>query len=169
VTELEKAGEGRVDVEPEDLVGDWETRAHDLGIAHASRIGPALPGTIHVHIDPLLERSAGFVGETGDPIAAWVGTFLKDERPDVLVKLQQSNAPERHAFVLVPPIGFTTALFAVSEVLMRRGDAPLPVAKPQLPAEVTNVWVVGMWREGAGCYWGPDTGWARVATPPANG
>ena len=113
-------------------------------------------------LDPLLERSAGFVSPTGDPIAAWVGPFLRDERPDVEAKLGRSGAHERHAFVLIP--GFTTAPFAVSELLMRR-EAALPLLSPQLPREVTHVWVVGMWYGAAGCMWSPESGWASIRTP----
>lgn len=165
LAELEGAGERQVDVELEGAtVGGWEARARDLGIAHASQNATDFPGSVYVSIHPLLERSAGFVGLTGDPIAAWVGTFLQNERPKVLVKLAGSHARERHAFVLVP--GFTTAPFAVSELLMRP-HPPLPLSEPQLPTEVTHVWVVGMWNDGAGCYWDPDTGWSPVLTPPA--
>jgi hypothetical protein len=166
VAELEGAGQRRLDVEPDDVVGTWETRARDLGIAHVSQIGIASPGTIHVLVDQVPGRSAGFVGDTGDPIAAWVGEFLRDERPDVLVKLADSQAPERHAFVLVPGIGFTTAPFAVTELLLR-ADLPLPLVEPQLPDEVTHVWIVPMRDERSGCYWRPDGGWLMVLTPPA--
>ncbi len=163
-SELERAGQRRVDVEADDVDGPWETRAHELGIAHASQIGNASPGTIYVMVDTRPGRSAGYVGDTGDPIAAWVGPFLRSERPDVLAKLADSQARERHAFVLMPGIGFTPAPFAVSELFFR-ASLPLPLTPPQLPEELTHVWVVPMRDGSAGCYWDPALGWSLVRTP----
>ena len=47
VPELERAGQRRLDVEPEDVVGRWEARAREFGIAHVSQIGiaPRAPST----------------------------------------------------------------------------------------------------------------------------
>lgn len=165
LAELEAEGVRSVDVEPEHTsLGTWGRRAHDLGIANAFQGDTTFPGSVYMSLDSPLERSAGVVSPTGDPIAAWVGPFLRDERPDVVAKLGRSGAPERHAFVLVP--GFTTAPFAVTELLMRPRVA-LPLAKPDLPAEVTHVWVVGMWYGVEGCFWSPDEGWSAASTPPA--
>jgi hypothetical protein len=66
--------------------------------------------------------------------------------------------------VLVPM--FTTAPFAVSELLMT-GWVRLPLTPPQLPVEVTHVWVVPMAYDVAGFYWAPDAGWSAVRTPSA--
>jgi hypothetical protein len=65
--------------------------------------------------------------------------------------------------VLVP--GSTTAPFAVTELLVHQ-EARLPVEHPRLPAEITHVWVVGMWESVAGFFWAPGTGWSAVRTPP---
>jgi len=163
LSQLEEAGVRAVDVEEGQVgLGRWQSRARDLGIASAFRSGTEFPGSVYISIDAPLERSAGFVALTGDPIAAWVGTFLQSERPDVVAKLGRSGAKERHAFVLVP--GFTTAPFVVSELLTRK-HAALPVEEPDLPIEVTHVWIVGMWHDVEGCCWAPHKGWSAVRTP----
>jgi len=167
LAELEAAGVREVNVEAGAVItGRWAPRARDLGITHVFQSDTDFPGSVYFSPDLLLERSGGFVPLNGDPIAAWVGNFLRDERPDVVNKLGRSNAAERHAFVLVP--GFTTAPFAVS-VLLTTQHIALPVIDPQLPTEVTHVWVVGMWHDVDGCYWDPAIGWSRVRTPPAPG
>jgi hypothetical protein len=165
--ELEDAGEREVDVEEASLVvGGSAARARELGIASASQSGATdTPGSVYFTVDGPLERRGGFVPMTGDPIAAWVGDFLREERPDVVRKLGRSQATERHAFILVP--GFTTAPFSVS-VLLAQQRIALPVAAPQLPVEVTHVWVVGMWYGVEGCFWAPDSGWSSVRTLPTS-
>jgi hypothetical protein len=163
LAELEEAGQRRVDVEPGGVsVGTWEQRARDLGIANLFQGGTHYPGSVYVSIDP--RHSAGMVAPTGDAIAAWIGDYLRAERPDVLLKLERSGVQERHAFVLVP--GFTTAPFAVTELLMNE-HARLPLVPPQLPTEVTHVWIVGSFYDVEGFYWAPAIGWSPVRTPAA--
>jgi hypothetical protein len=163
LAELETAGQSRIDVEPGGIsVGTWEQRACDLGIANLFQGGTDYPGSVYISVEP--RESAGFVAPTGDAIAAWIGDYLRAERRDVLAKLARSGAQERHAFVLVP--GFTTAPFAVTELLMNE-HARLPLVPPELPTEVTHVWVVGSFYGVEGFYWAPEIGWSRVPTPPA--
>ena len=68
----------------------------------------------------------------------------------------------------MPGIGFTTAPFAVTELLIR-AYLPLPLAEPKLPEEVTHVSVVPMRDGSVGCYWDPALGWSPVRTPSAPG
>jgi hypothetical protein len=63
-------------------------------------------------------------------------------------------------FVLVP--GFTEAPFGVTDLLMR-DNAPLPVDAPNLPTEVTHVWVASLWGSGSGFRWDPAGGWSAFA------
>jgi hypothetical protein len=165
LTELEAAGETHVDVDRESAATQrWAARAQDLGITDLMQSDTDHPGSIYILLDLPLEQSAGFVAPTSDAIAAWIGDYLQSERSRVLAKLARSGAQERHAFVLVPL--FTTAPFAVSELVMR-SEARLPLAPPQLPLEVTHVWVVGMAYDVAGFYWAPASGWSSIRTPPA--
>ena len=62
--------------------------ARRLGIHHASQGPTAYPGSIYITLDLPLERSGGFVADTGDAMADWIGRFLgaSDQR-DVLEKL----------------------------------------------------------------------------------
>jgi hypothetical protein len=166
LSELEEAGETNVDVDPQTGArGRWDARAHELGITNLMQsAGTNYPGSVYVELDQPLERKAGFVAETGDAIAEWIGDYLQSERPRVLAKLARSRAVERHAFVLVPM--FTTEPFAISELVMR-SEARLPLTPPRLPVEVTHVWIVGMAYDVAGFFWAPDAGWSSVRTPAA--
>jgi hypothetical protein len=166
LSELEEAGVSHMDVDPQTGArGRWDARAHELGITNLIQsAGTNYPGSVYVELDQPLERKAGFVAETGDAIAEWIGGYLQSERASDLAKLARSGAPERHAFVLVPM--FTTERFAISELVMW-SEARLPLTPPRLPVEVTHVWVVGMAYGVAGFYWAPDTGWSAVRTPSA--
>jgi hypothetical protein len=124
-----------------------------LGVVGAEQSGTDFPGSIYVTLDLPAKRSGGMVAITGDPLAQWISSFLKDGgRRDVRQKLARSGADERHAFVVMP--GFTTAPFIVTDLLMRDG-ASLPVEYPELPGEVTDVWAVSTWSSGDGFRWRP--------------
>ncbi len=130
-----------------------------LGVASAYQSGTDHPGSIYTTIELPIERSGGIVADTGDALGDWLGEFLVDEdRQDVRGKLRASALPERHVFVIVP--GFATADFSVTDLLMRDG-APLPSQAPQMPMEMTHVWVASTWSTGTGMRWAADTGWAR--------
>lgn len=106
--------------------------ARRVGIHHASQGPTAYPGSIYITLDLPLERSGGFVADTGDAMADWIGRFLgaSDQR-DVLEKLAQSGAAERHAFVIFP--GFTSAPFSVSD-LPHAGRRTLAHSRPAPPS-----------------------------------
>jgi hypothetical protein len=132
--------------------------AHAVGIAHGEQYATDYPGSVYFSIDLPIERSAGFVAHNGDALSEWVSEFLAAEsQRDVLHKLSESHAEERHAFVILP--GFPTAPFAVTDVLMRR-EAPLPTQDPVLPRELSHIWVVSSWSSGVGFRWAPGRGWS---------
>lgn len=138
--------------------------ADDLGVTDAFRGDTSFPGSIYITLELPAERSGGVVAETGCALAEWIGDFLRDpDQHDVLEKLARSGASERHAFVFLP--GFTTAPFPVSDLLMRTG-APLPIEQPELPPEVTHVWIVSTWSSGVGFRWSPETGWLAFDKGP---
>jgi hypothetical protein len=129
-----------------------------LGVAHAYQGGTDYPGSIYTTIELPTERSGGFVANTGDALADWLGDFLvHEDRQDVREKLRASKLSERHVFVILP--GFAAVEFSVMDLLMR-DDAPLPSRMPQLPAEVTHAWIASTWSTGSGMRWAPDTGWS---------
>lgn len=144
-----------------------DERVAQLGIAHLHQSGTDFPGSIYFTIELPLERSGGFVADTGDALAVWAGEYLSGDRcSDVRRKLASSGASERHAFVLVP--GFAEANFAVTDLLMRE-SAPLPQVEPLLPAEITHFWAVSTWRTGSGMRWASGDGWSRFGKTDEGG
>lgn len=129
----------------------------DLGAVSGSRGDTDFPGVIYLTIELPRERQGGFVSTEASAVGLWLADFLAHpQQADVLAKLARSGADDRHAFVILP--GFTTAPFAVSDLLWRE-DGPLPSSPPVLPAEVTHVWLVSTWNIGTGLRWSPDGGW----------
>ncbi|MEV0386024.1 hypothetical protein [Nonomuraea sp. NPDC050643] len=141
--------------------GPASMQASQLGIVRAHQGGTDFPGSVYFTIDLPLDKAGGFVADTGDALALWLGDWLREPRQaDVLKKLAASSAPRRHAFILFP--GFTTAPFEVADLLMRQ-SAPLPTVAPNLPTEVTDVWAVSTWDSGDGFRWSETDGWMRFA------
>jgi hypothetical protein len=146
-------------LEPTDMAGrTFDKIASDLGVASAWQSREtAFPGSVYLTIEQPLDKRVGYVSRTGNALATWLGDFLQSPaQADVLAKLARSGAAERHAFVLVA--SFTTASFSVVDLLIRR-DAPLPTVPPELPNEVTDVWVASTWSNGLGFRWSPRSGW----------
>lgn len=86
--------------------------------------------------------------------------FLLDaHQSDVLNKLARSGATQRHVAILVP--AFSTAPFGVVDVLWRDLDDAVPARSPNLPNEVTHVWLMTFWTIGSGLRWSPQGGWER--------
>jgi hypothetical protein len=132
--------------------------AEDLGVVRAHQSGTAFPGSIYIDLRRPIDRTGGWVADTGDALAEWIGSFLvhEDRRGD-RDKLLRSGAPERHLFLLFPTLA--DAPFAVTDLLMR-DNGPLPSIEPSLPDEVTHVWTIGGWSSGSGMRWAPDSGWS---------
>ena len=142
-------------------IAHLKARALDLGVTSLMQGETDFPGSIYITIDLPSDRSGGAVPATGDPLALWVGGFLQDgDRADVRRKLALSNADDRHVVVLVP--GFSPAPFGVTDLLMR-DDAPLPDLPPDLPEEITHVWMLSTWTSGKVFSWSSSSGWHRYA------
>ena len=139
------------------------------GVLEAKQSGTDFPGSIYVQPDLPLEQVAGYMADTGNALAEWLGAFLRDnERADVRRKLARSGAEERHAFVIVT--GLSGVPFAVTGLLIP-DDAPLPIVTPDLPSEVTDVWAASSWDSGVGFRWSSATRrWRRFSKhlPPVS-
>lgn len=139
--------------------GPFDDALRALGVLHLFQGGTDYPGSVYLRIEQGLERTAGAVPTDGRPLLEWLADWLaRPDKADNLAKLAASGADERHLFLIVPV--FAEAPCAVADLLMRDG-APLPDADPDLPPEVTHVWVVSTWDSGAGMRWAPDAGWSR--------
>jgi hypothetical protein len=123
--------------------------AGQLGIVQAVQVSTERPGSIYVMPpERPLPQMGGYSPATSDPLAHWLSEWVSDpSRADNLRKLERSDAPERHLFILVP--GFNSGSFAVSDLLIAP-DAPLPTIPPVLPAEITHAWAASTWDSGDG-------------------
>ncbi len=158
LSELERRGIRRLEADAWHG-GRLEGWAQALGVSRAGQGDTDFPGSVYLTIELPSERSGGFVGDSGDPLARWVGEWLRGPRQrDNLEKLLHSGATECHVFVILP--GFSLAPFEVADLLWR-DDAPLPTAEPDLPDAVTHVWAVSTWNAGAGMRWSSGRGWER--------
>lgn len=154
ITEIPSRPRGRKVLEP------IERRARALGILSGNQSGTDFPGSIYLTIEQSADRTGGVVDSTGSAVPSWVRDFLMEpNQSDVLSKLARSGAIERHAFILVP--GFSTAPFGVVDMLWRDNDDVVPTMLPDLPDQVTHVWLMGFWTVGSGLRWSPDRGWER--------
>lgn len=134
--ELEEQGRFTIHVD-EDLAWYDKRLFHmfeSLKITYAAcynRVGNGL-------VSMVMEGNGGVVDEAGNGMAQWLDAFLHDpQRADVLSKLNKSCATERHVFIPVSPQG---APWQIESYLMLGLDS-LPAAAPNLPTEVTGVWV----------------------------
>ena len=155
---LERAGIGRFP----DPAGQPTAIVAPLGVVKATQSNTEFPGSIYVFLDLPADQTAGFVPDTGDALAAWLGDFVHDDsRADLRQKLARSGAAERHAFVIVS--GLSGVSFVVADLLMVN-DAPHPLVPPKLPPEVTDVWAVSTWASGVGFRWSSAAQrWQRFA------
>ena len=145
---------------PQEVPESIEGRARALGIVSGNQSGTSFPGSIYLTIERSPERSGGAVDSTGSAVPGWVRDFLLDpHQRDVLGKLARSGASERHAFILVP--GFSSAPFGVVDMLWRDENDVVPTTSPDLPDQVTHVWLMAFWTTGSGLRWSPDRGWER--------
>jgi hypothetical protein len=141
-------------------------RADALGVIRASRLdGAEEAGKIHFTIERPHEMTGGFVASDGDALAHWIGPWARDaKRPDNLRKLREADVDERHLFVWLP--GFTTAPFSVAELLMRH-EPPAITTPPDLPIQISHIWVASTWNTPFGLRWSSDEGWTSFAKPTA--
>lgn len=146
------------EIRPNQRAGsEFDARARGLGIVTAHQGGTDFPGSIYVTIELPIERTGGFVADTADALASWLGDFLRETaQGDVAAKLARSPAVERHAFIFLPT--FTTAPFEAMAPLIGDGVA-LPAVDPDLPDAITDVWAVSAWSTGVGMRWSSGVGW----------
>jgi hypothetical protein len=112
-------------------------KLESLGITRAYCF--RLQGTGEVHLG--MSGIHGSVDAQGGAVPKWVGEFLRSpQRADVLAKLDNSGAAERHVFVLVE---FGGAPWEVQSYLSGNLQH-LPAAEPNLPFPVTGVWIASL-------------------------
>lgn len=134
-----------------------ESVSKSLGVVTTHQSDTDRPGSVYLTIELPAERSGGAVPSHGDSIAEWIGRFLHEpQQRDVLDKLRRSGATQRHAFVLLP--GFTLAPWPVPYLLMS-DSMPLPRIIPELPPEITHIWIASTWNTPTGVHWSPESGW----------
>jgi hypothetical protein len=134
-----------------------EDIAEALGVVDLVQLGTEFPGSVYVTLSLPSERTGGAVPQTGTPLSRWMGDFLNaPDQADVRNKLGLSTLSERHCVVVVP--GLSTVPFPVMDLLIRE-DAPAPQEAPELPNEVTAVWIFSTWSSGNGFRWSPTSGW----------
>jgi len=142
-----------------------EREVDELGIDAPRQSATNLPGSIYLSIHAPAERSGGFASASGTAVQVWISDYLSSpETADVRAKLGRSGCVGQHAFVWVP--GFASAPFGVTEFLLRDLDGELPDAPPELPDEVTHVWMLSTWDAGSGVRWSPESGWLRFPRKP---
>jgi hypothetical protein len=124
-------------------------KLESLGITQASCYRQQGTGQIYLSMPGI----GGAANHSGAAIPGWVGDFLRDtERQDVLSKLAQSGATERHAFLFV---SFAGAPWPVESYLSGELDQH-PGQEPDLPPPVNRVWIV--WTHGGkGLRWDGTT------------
>lgn len=131
--------------------------ANALGVVRADQNDTSYAGSIYPVVELGSDRSGGVVAPAADAPAEWIGRFLREpQQADVLSKLARSGASSRHAFVVVAGLGEPT--FQVFDPLTRT-DVQTPTAPPDLPVEVTHVWLTTTWNGGRGLRWDPLAGW----------
>jgi hypothetical protein len=121
------------------------------GLERALQWPTGFPGSIYAAPVVATNEMVGYAAPTAEALAGWIGDFLADaRRADVRRKLAGSGAAQRHAFAIVP--GSSGVPFSVLELLLR-DDPPLPEEAPDLPPEVSDVWIVSSWDSGVGFRW----------------
>lgn len=129
---------------------DWQLKKSDLElfttleslrIVCLSKFRETGTGDIHLHCEGI----SGPVDGSGEDLAHWIENFLmQNDKADVIKKLRNSNAKERHVFI---PIAFNGAPMNV-EYYFIQDERPIPNLTPNLPNPVTGVWILGMHGKG---------------------
>lgn len=140
-------------------------KAAELHIIQVTRWKTDDAGRIFVTHQQPMEQMGGFSPATGDAVATWLSGWLAEpDQHGNREKLAASGASERHMFVFTA--GFTVVPFAVTD-LLATSDCPTPTLPPELPPEITDVWVMSTWREwGDGLRWSPGIGWSHFTKVP---
>jgi hypothetical protein len=122
---------------------DWQLRQfnlalfnelNDLGITSFQMYQKAGSGKAHLNMD----GGGGPVSQNSDDLVDWMGSFLsRNDKVDVVNKLRNSRAKQKHAFI---PMVFGGAPWEVESYFL--GEMPLPIKEPKLPEPITGVWVI---------------------------
>jgi hypothetical protein len=159
LAELERRGVE--ELESDYLSGPLVHQVRQLGITAASQGPTDYPGSIY----PLIDQKRWILPPTASPrvsVSSWITGFLSaPERSDVRRKLARSGADRRHAFILVP--AFSIVPVNVVRILIH-DDEPEQLPPPNIPSEVTDVWVASTLALGSGVRWSADGGWERFST-----
>ncbi len=140
----------------------YAQHAVGLGIPSLERCATSTPGSIWVSPQFPMARTSGGVPTTGDPIVQWFNGWVRHpKRLDNRRKLSLSAATERHLFVIID--GFADVPFEVGVALMNRSGPSFPTMPPDLPPEITHLWLVGMMGSGPGLRWSSDGKWQAFA------
>lgn len=92
-------------------------------------------GSSKVHLT--MDGKSGAVNQNADDLVGWVDSFLSsDDKADVVKKLRNSNAKEKHAFI---PIILGGAPWYVESIFF--SDMQAPNTPPKLPKPITGVWI----------------------------
>ncbi len=142
--------------------GPHEEAIRSLGVVHLAQYETNYPGAVYLAVDQDPERTGGMSPTDGRPLLDWLSGWLaQPDKADNLAKLGASNADERHLFLILP--SFADAPFGVVD-LLTRDDSPLPNTDPDLPPDVTHLWMLSTWNfSSTGIRWSPDHGWSRFA------
>jgi len=92
-------------------------------------------GSSNAHLT--MDGGGGPVSQSGDDVVGWVSKFLSsDDKADVVKKLRNSSAKEKHAFI---PIVLGGAPWSVESYFF--SEMPVPNIPPKLPEPITGVWI----------------------------
>jgi hypothetical protein len=136
-------------------------RLKRLGIEGAMKWPAGAPGEVllgvHIEHGPI---------EIPDITGDWVSDFLQQpEQKDVLSKVGKYKTSQRHVFIWAEPTVPRPVRIALSQASYRK----LPIKPPQLPTEVTHLWLGALHHTPTVIAWFPDDiGWREVSSPQMN-
>jgi hypothetical protein len=67
--------------------------ASSLGIANLRRGGTDFPGSIYLLPALPVERTAGYVSSTGDPLAQWISAWIREPRQSDNLAIHRGSGP----------------------------------------------------------------------------
>lgn len=133
---------------------EFQDELESIGACRLKQGPTSKPGSIHVMPNLVW---CGFMPKTADPLVGWLETWVAEpRRRDNIEKLARSNRAHRHLFVGIPTL--SDAPEVVRHITMTNAIV-LPANSPNLPPEITDIWLASGWRDGEGIRWSAATGW----------